>query len=387
MNDRVTGAQQTPDVAALADGSFVVVWEDVGGDLAASAIKGKRFPADGSAPEDEFLINSYQASTQKAPAVVGLPGGGFVVVWQSEGQDGGFNGIYGQRYKAGGAKLGAEFAINTFTMYDQRFPALAVLTDGGFVVAWEGQGQDGMGFGVFGQRFDADGAKVAGEFQINTETISDQQMVSIAGLSGGGFVTLWGTYSAGGIAWDLFGQRWSAAGAKVGAEFAANAPWSQDGTTLNYQVYPRVAPLASDGFVAVWQSTLQDGAEDGVYGQRFSATAKVGTEQMIHEQAAGNQQYPDVAPTPDGGYHIVWQSTGKDAAGMAVVMRRFSGQGVAAGGEVVLNAFGSGDQARPRVDVFADGSVVVVWQSMGQDGNDQGVYARRATADGAWLYR
>lgn len=387
VNDSESGDQEAPDVAALADGSYVVVWQDSMGDAASWAIKGKLLPPDGSLPEDEFLVNTYQYSAQSAPSITTLTGGGFVVVWQSDGEDGALNGVFGQRFKANGSKQGSEFQANTFTEFNQKAPNVGSLKDGGFVVVWEGEGQDGMGFGVFGQRYDEAGLKVGEEFRLNTETISNQQMAVVTGLTGGGFFTIWGSYSSGAIAWDLFGQKWGTDGEALGGEIAINAPWSQDGTTLNYQVYARMAPLANDGLVAVWQSTLQDGSEDGVYAQRFSNSGKVGTEQMVHEAAEGNQQYPDVASLPDGGYVVAWQATGKDGSGFGVMARRFSGQGVAAGGDVLLNGYSAGDQARPRVDAFADGSIVVVWQSKPQDASGTGVYARRMDSNGAWIYR
>ena len=44
-----------------------------------------------------------------------LAGGGFVVTWTSDGQDGSGYGIYGQRYAADGTAVGSEFRVNTFT--------------------------------------------------------------------------------------------------------------------------------------------------------------------------------------------------------------------------------------------------------------------------------
>lgn len=48
----------------------------------------------------EFQINSYTTSAQSDPSVTSLSDGGFVVTWQSNGQDGAYYGIYGQRYDA-----------------------------------------------------------------------------------------------------------------------------------------------------------------------------------------------------------------------------------------------------------------------------------------------
>ena len=50
-----------------------------------------------------------------------------------------------------------EFQINTYTTSGQNDPSITNLSDGGFVVTWHSDGQDGSGYGAFGQRFDATG--------------------------------------------------------------------------------------------------------------------------------------------------------------------------------------------------------------------------------------
>ena len=44
----------------------------------------------------EFRVNTYTTSTQASPSVASDPNGNFVVVWQSDGQDGSGYGVYGQ---------------------------------------------------------------------------------------------------------------------------------------------------------------------------------------------------------------------------------------------------------------------------------------------------
>ncbi|MFP3387157.1 hypothetical protein, partial [Tritonibacter sp. SIMBA_163] len=74
--------------------------------------------------------------------------------WQSQGQDGDELGVYGQRYDASGAPVGGEFRANTETANDQSWPDVAGLAGGGFVVVWQSILQDG---GIYGQRYDASG--------------------------------------------------------------------------------------------------------------------------------------------------------------------------------------------------------------------------------------
>ena len=99
-----------------------------------------------------------------------LSDGGYVVTWMSLGQDGSGWGIYAQRYDADGNAVGSETRVNTTTASDQVYPAVAALSDGGYVVTWKSRNQDGSRFGIYAQRYDADGNAVGSETRVNTTT-------------------------------------------------------------------------------------------------------------------------------------------------------------------------------------------------------------------------
>jgi hypothetical protein len=91
-------------------------------------------------------------------------------------------------YNADGTTQGSEFQVNTVTTNDQRYPSITALTDGGFVVTWQSDGQDGDGYGIYAQMYNADGTTQGSEFQVNTHTTLDQWQPSITALTDGGFV-------------------------------------------------------------------------------------------------------------------------------------------------------------------------------------------------------
>lgn len=72
----------------------------------------------------EFRVNTYTQGPQLNPSVAALAGGGFVVTWESWDQDGSYVGIYGQRYDAAGNRVGGEFRANTYTQDWQGDPHL-----------------------------------------------------------------------------------------------------------------------------------------------------------------------------------------------------------------------------------------------------------------------
>jgi hypothetical protein len=311
--------QTNPSVAALSNGGFVVTWTSgPGQDGPGYGVYGQRYSAAGARAGGEFRVNTHTANNQYGPSVAALGNGDFVVTWSSYGQDGASYGVYGQRYSAAGARAGNEFRVNTHTANDQTNPSVAALSNGGFVVTWDSENQDGSQSGVYGRRYSAAGARVGGEFRVNTYTTNDQNFPSVAGLSGGGFVVTWSSDGQDGSGYGVYGQRYSAAGAKVGAGFPVNT------YTADYQHLPSVAGLSNGGFVVTWSSYGQDGYSYGVYGQRYSAAgAKVGAEFPVNTYKANYQYDPSVAALSNGSFVVTWTSEGQDGSSDGVYGQRF----------------------------------------------------------------
>ena len=90
------------------------------------------------------------------------PGGDFVVVWSSHGQDGSGDGVFGQVFDADGQRVGGELQLNVRSEGAQSHAAVAVARNGGIVAVWEGPSGHGDLHGIFGRRllvagFDAGG--------------------------------------------------------------------------------------------------------------------------------------------------------------------------------------------------------------------------------------
>ena len=265
VNTYTTLNQFQPAVTALSDGGFVATWASDGQDGSGWGVYGQRYDAAGAAVGDEFRANAATASYQQTPAATALANGGFVVTWQSWGQDGSGWGIYSQRYDAAGAAVGGEFRANTYTFSDQWSPAVTALADGGFVVTWTSNGQDGSGSGIYAQRYDAAGAAVGGEFRVSTTTDLDQVYPAVTALADGGFVITWTSDGQDGSGYGVYAQRYDAAGVAVGGEFQVNT------YTSGSQYQPSVTAHLGGGFVVAWTSNIQDGNSFGIYAQRFAA--------------------------------------------------------------------------------------------------------------------
>jgi len=131
------------------------------------------------------------------------------VAWTSAGQDGGGYGVFAQRYDAAGVPQGAEFQVNSHTTGHQRQPSVSSDGDGDFVIAWNGALQDGSGTGIFAQRYDRGGTPLGGEFQVNSFTTSDQLYAAVASAAAGDFVVAWTSLGQDGDSWGVFGQRFA----------------------------------------------------------------------------------------------------------------------------------------------------------------------------------
>lgn len=259
VNVNAKGNQSRPAVAGLADGGFVVAW-DGGGDGSGLGVFARRFSKTGKPMGNEFQVNTYTNDDQTAPTVAAA-GKGFVIAWQSNTQDKGA-GIFGQRFKKNASKDGFEFRINTRVKGNQTAPALAALSNGGFVVAWVSDDQDGSGLGIYGQRFLISGNRIGEEFRINTTTALDQSEPSISGYDNGGFVVVW-TSQSDGDGTGIFGQAFNSDGTPANGEFRANT------TVINNQWQPSVATLNNGGFITVWSWRSPDRSTQGIYGQRL----------------------------------------------------------------------------------------------------------------------
>src|SRR5687768_4296561 len=116
--------------------------------------------------------NAQQTQAESPQAVAADASGNYVAVWSSQSQDGDGFGVYAQRFNAAGVAQGSEIPVNTGTATDQQFASVAMDADGDFVVVWSTD--DAADIGVRAQRFNASGVAQGGEIQVNTTTADIQ---------------------------------------------------------------------------------------------------------------------------------------------------------------------------------------------------------------------
>ena len=272
-----TGRSALASVAALGDGGFVVIWQSDGNGTMPEGLLARRYGADNTVSNDVFIVNADIDGNQQYADVTALADGDFVVTWQSDSIDGSSTGIAGQRFDATGARVGDEFRVNTYTDGDQMVPSVTGLSNGDFVITWMSSGQDGPTFGIFGQRFGADGTPIGAEFQADSFTDGEQTDAEVSALADGGFVITW--QSSGQLVHTIdfdevyqtavYGQRFDANGVKVDGEIQISPP---DAENTSYKmVQPTVVGLQNGTFVVAWNTIdTGGGTAKGVYSRQFS---------------------------------------------------------------------------------------------------------------------
>ncbi len=313
LNTTTNLDQRDVALAVAADGSFVAAWASTGQDGSNAGVYARRFAADGTPLTAELAVNLTTQGNQREPAVALEPGGRFLVAWQSTNQDGSGEGVYARAYDAGGTPTSAEIAVNTTTANDQKLPAVAG-SAAGFVVAWESVGQDGGGSGIYARRFDPAGTAQGGEGLVNTRTAGNQERPATARAADGTFVVAW--QDAGSFDGDGYGvyARWFAAdGTALGDQLRLNA------TTVSDQRDPVVALDGQGRVVAAWDSDGQDGSGRGVYAVEVTSAGVVSSPEVrLNSYTSSSQMVPAVAAPGNHRLLAAWASGGQDGSGDGV---------------------------------------------------------------------
>ena len=224
----------------------------------------------------------------------------------------------------------------------------------------------------------APGKAAVGELQdapglVNLNTAGDQHQVAIAAAADGRSVMVWTDTDADGR--GIFLRRREADG-RLGGVVAVPT------TTAGDQTAARVAVSPAGQAAVVWVSQDQDGDASGVFLRLFAADGTpLSGELPVNQTTAGNQDQPDIA-WHAGGWIVTWTGDNQDGDSNGVAARRFGLDGQPLGDEFDVNGTTVNSQSRPRVAATPDGRFVVAWESFSPDARSNDVFAQRFGADG-----
>lgn len=371
----------------------------------------------------EFNVNFTLTGNQENPDVAVDAVGNFVICWEGNGA-GDSSGIYAHRYNSDGSSLGSDFLVNTITEYGQGDPAIAMTGGGKFIIAWNSyelnSNPANYYYNIRTQSYSSAG-NVIGASVRYANNLRDNYTPSISINQQGTFFLAWSAIVSGSFTpqtrYDIYGgiggsntvlndpvnfdQNQPAVAIRKSESTTSVVVWhsnGQDGsgggiyanasnrgifrvnsTTANSQSNPSVSMDANGNFVVVWQSLEQDGSGYGIFGQRYSVTATpVGGEFRINNYRVGDQTLPSVDINPGGEFVVIWESNGQDGSGQGIYARRYFSNGAPRDDdEFRVNTYTVGNQTNPKVAIDNTGAFVAVWQSTGQDSSGEGIFAQR----------
>ncbi len=273
--------------------------------------------------------------------------------------------VYLRRFDAAGNPLEDPKMVNTTIPDLQRFPRVAVSSDGSFLVIF--QSFESNNFVIRSRAYNADGNPASGEQLLNTvptgtqvDAYADVAALRTADGSPGGYAVVWrsGTASGGATNGSIEACIVSAAGVP-GAQFQVNS--NNGGFELN----PSVTELQDGGFLVVWVNNfVQD-----VMGRRFnSAGGGVGGDFQINtfDSVAG---LTDAAIGWNGSVLVVWEDSGVEnpplpgTTNTEIRGRMYTADLGALGNDFRINDLFDGIQDDPRVADYGPVGFLVVWNS------------------------
>ncbi|MCP3973464.1 MAG: DUF5011 domain-containing protein, partial [bacterium] len=229
------------------------------------------------------------------------------------------------------------------------------------------------GSGVIGPGAIADGFAVSG-----TTDLDPGSIVAVTFDDGSSSVATHGVVQNDGT-WQVLATDADVAPEKI----LINAP--------NKEGYPRIAALIDGGWIVAWHvpGDGSDGTDLEIFCQAFAADGVAQTAPLkVDAPDSAHDSFPNVAGLLDGGWIVVWKSTGDlgDGTDEEVAMQRFSAAGAPVGGNVRVNGNNSTDDTGASVTGLVDGGWVVVWRGTGtSDGTDTEILLQRFSSDGSPL--
>ncbi len=378
VNTALFGDQTSPASAADALGNHVVVWVSSPQDDGLPGIYARRFDSNGVPVADEFQINNFWAPHHNPDVAMG-PLGNFVVVSENywiETPPGSSNALISSAvtariFNAQGIPLANEFPVHQYRDGFQGAPAVAMDSLGRFVVVWQSWQDDGEGFGIYARLFNANGDGLGSKFRVNSYTKNDQIQPAIAMESQGEFVIVWTSWGQDGDLSGIYGQRFSRTGERLGQEFRVNF------SSLGRQEQPDVTKDTLGNFIVCWQRYVLDGEGYAIYARSFDRTAQLkGPEFMVNDPSPDWQVFPSIDSSPQGDFIVAWQQRSEDGIGFEIAARIFDQYSQAQGQVFRVSSAEPGRQYAPDIFMQSRSDFSLCWQSRASDEEDWNIAYR-----------
>jgi hypothetical protein len=380
-------------VVAIGPAGGFSVWEDNATDPSGLGIRARRLDGGFSPVGTAFQVNQSMGGNQQHAQITLLQNGGACLVWECGGQ--GSQYVYARFIDASGAFTSNEILVNqpageiknSYTtnwvlihnnkphVHKQKIrellntredsnvnPGVVTLADGSLVVVYSSSRKVSLKKG----------------FTLSeTITWNAKKSILVTNRTRVPF-----SYNIDYMQ-DVYFQRLSAAGAKLGGETVANSVRQYN------QRNGSVAALSGGGFVVCWLNevpgtdarvdsrvSLRGGGRVDVVARVFGADGQPTGAEFLVNTITMPCGAPVVTGRSGGGFTVAWvQRDSVQSNGLDVWFRAFDAVASPEGAPVLANSRTYGDQFSPAITTIGQ-QQLLVWSSMGQDGSWEGVYGK-----------
>jgi serralysin len=344
------GGAYVAETAALAGGGYVVAWthvQDTPGGTEYS-VRAQRFDASGAEVGSEIVATSGTAYAPNTVAVAGLSNGAFVLSWDgpTAGSPGQASDIQARIYGADGLPIGSQFVANTATGEAETTPQATALAGGGFVLTWRSEVFPGTeGDTIRAQMFNSSGVKVSSEMVVAGGGGGFQFPHSVGALTGGGFVVTWADQTSG--AYELRGRIYDASGTSVASpQFAQSFAGRMDIGALG------------GGFVVAWKDQA-----DTLHYQFYYQDGQARTGVLTASDPDHVADQVSLAMLPSGAVVLAWADQGPNDPAPTFRAQLFDPDGARIGDPLALDP--QADLYTLSLSALADGKVAVAYHREG----------------------
>lgn len=352
----INSSLETPVIATNKNGDSIITWVD--NSKGSKDIFARRYDSNGIPKGETFQVNTTTTNDQYLPAAAINDNGEFVITWTTKDQDGGGLGVYARKYDRSGNYQGNEFKVNTSTFGDQWISKVAITNNGGFVIVWQSYGQDGSEYGIIGQKFSNRGINIGTEFIINTNTRGSQEFPDISMDSLGNFVVIWlssqnqllGDPNSKNYK-DVYAKKFNKDGLATGQEFIVS-------TTVGEQALPSVYISDLNNILFAWNTRDINSGYHDVYARYYTTNSlsKPAFKVSVNNRA-GILTKPVVAMDSSQNALIVWNNEN----GSGLYGKKFDKNGTEINSEYKINLSGS-NIYQPSISVDRQNKFHVIWR-------------------------
>ena len=324
----------------------------------------------------ETQANVFTGSKQENATVAALPGGGFVMAWDSRRQERGSYGVYARLFDSFGRPAGPEVHVNTHIPGMQRRPAAAAGADGKIWIAWESFGQDGSSASVVARCFDATLNPRTEEIAVNVSREGAQYEPVLAVNHKGTALLAWTSdrFASGRSNPAVYARLLSDSGSARSPEIRLSPVHEHRDKN------PSTTALPDGSFAVAWARVDGSGNPTGIFARAVSENGVMSPETNACAQGAAypagsvSPIEPSLTADDQGRIFITWLAAEED--GYGVYLRRFDSSLLPAGEVQHIAAPSDGWKSGAAAASAPDGRLAIAFNSDGTDGSGDGIVVR-----------